>query len=61
MNESELKTIMQDVYKLMASGTSRLRNLELNDKSKNLDFNAINMIAQSKVQLDEWDVVSKMY
>ncbi|CAG88528.2 DEHA2E21868p [Debaryomyces hansenii CBS767] len=61
MNESELKTIMQDVYKLMASGTSRSRNSELNDKSKNLDFNAINMIAQSKVQLDEWDVVSKMY
>lgn len=61
MNESELKTIMQNVYKLMASGTSRLRNLKLNDKSKNIDFNAINMIAQSKVQLDEWDVVSKMY
>lgn len=61
MNESELKIIMQNVYKLMASGTSSLRNLKINDKSKNLDFNAINMIAQSKVQLDEWDVVSKMY
>ena len=61
MNESELKTIMQNVYKLMASGTSSQRNMKLNDKSKNLDFNARSMIAQSKVQLDEWDVVSKMY
>ncbi|CUM45893.1 uncharacterized protein AC631_03661 [Debaryomyces fabryi] len=61
MNESELKTIMQNVYKLMATGTSRQRNSKINNKSKNLDFNAINMIAQSKVQLDEWDVVSKMY
>lgn len=61
MNESELKSIMQNVYKLMASGTARQRNSKINDKSKNLDFNAINMIAQSKIQLDEWDVVSKMY
>lgn len=60
-NESELKSIMQNVYKLMASGTSRRhKNLKF-DKSKNLDFNTTNLIAQSKVQLDDWDVVSKMY
>lgn len=61
-NLYDLKNIMQSVYKLMASGTSRHnRNLKINATPKAVDSSAMNMMAQSKVQLDEWDVVSKMY
>lgn len=50
--ETDLMAITHHVYRLMESGSN---------KRHTLDSKALTMMAQSKVQLDDWDVVSKMY
>lgn len=57
----ELKLLMQNTYKIVASGIQNSRNFSSRDKSKLVNINTINMMAQSKVQLEDWDVVSRMY
>lgn len=57
----ELKLLMQNTYKIMASGIQNSRNFSSRDKNKSVNINTINMMAQSKVQLEDWDVVSRMY
>ncbi|CCE79692.1 Piso0_001776 [Millerozyma farinosa CBS 7064] len=57
----ELKLLMQNTYKIMASGIQNSRNFSSKDKNKSVNINTINMMAQSKVQLEDWDVVSRMY
>lgn len=58
----DLKLIMQKVYKLMTSNSSRyLKSNRLLPTSKGFDAATVSMMTESKAQLDEWDLVSKMY
>lgn len=57
---NELKLVMGEVHHLMVHGSARARH-NPSPKNPHLNSSTLNMIAQSKVQLDEWDVVSKMY
>lgn len=54
---NELKTIMQNVYRHITNGAARASETAKSPSTK-LD---INMMVQSKGQLDDWDLVSKMY
>lgn len=49
----ELKVIMQAVYKLMVSGASA--------RAHQFTSTTFSMMAESKEQLDDWDVVSKLH
>lgn len=77
-SDIDFKMVMQNVYRLIANGTSRTANkpktmdnttttsnskLRGNFSTLNSDMNLnlINTMMQSKVQLDDWDVVSSMY
>lgn len=58
----DLKLIMEEVHHLMINGSARATNNHRSVfKTHSLNTSTLNMIAQSKIQLDEWDVVSKMY
>lgn len=58
----DLKLIMQKVYKLMTSNSSRyLKSNSILSSSKVFDPGTVSMMTESKAQLDEWDLVSKMY
>lgn len=52
-NVPELKVIMQAVYKLMVSGASA--------RTRQFTSTTYSMMAESKEQLDDWDVVSKLH
>lgn len=54
---NEIKTIMQNVYRHITNGAARASKSSKSPSTK-LD---INMMMQSKGQLDDWDLVSKMY
>lgn len=54
--ENELKGVMQQVHKMMVTGSSRDARHQ-----RDLPSSTFNMMNQSKTKLDEWDVVSKMY
>lgn len=52
-NVPELKVIMQAIYKLMVSGASA--------RTRQFTSTTYSMMAESKEQLDDWDVVSKLH
>lgn len=57
-----LKSILQSVYKLMVSGSSQMqKHPKSKGISENSESNAVNVMMQSKHQLDDWDIVSQMY
>lgn len=49
----DLKTIMQAVYRIMVSGAT--------SKTRKFSSTTYSMMAESKEQLDDWDVVSKLH
>lgn len=57
---NEVKTIMQNVYWLITHGASRA-NKGAKPSGSGLDAGALDVMVRSKGQLDDWDLVSKMY
>ncbi|CAH6719124.1 hypothetical protein CLIB1444_02S01486 [[Candida] jaroonii] len=59
-NTVDLKVMTRDIHDIMVNAKDRF---DLNSVFKNpkLTSDTLQMMAQSKVQLEDWDVISKMY